>query len=174
MRPEYRPYVLRLLLTFIISLVAMVAVTEIAYLVQKDEADRAPKTVQIIIPRGASERVAAGESIDTLPEDMTFVIGDVLEVVNQDEVNHELGPIWVPPGSTGRIVLEEANKFSYSCSFAPSRYLGLDVKKPTTLNTRLTGLAISVPTTMVFLFIYSLAMYPIKLQDKPNTAEVNG
>ncbi|MGW8251055.1 MAG: hypothetical protein ACWGO1_10460 [Anaerolineales bacterium] len=162
MRPEYRPYIKRLLVIFAISFVAMLVITEGAYLLQRDETDRGPKTVQLVIPAGASQRVAEGEYVDVLPDNSVFVIGDVLEVVNQDSTDHQLGPIWVPAGSTGRIVLEEANKFSYSCSFTPSRYLGLDVKKPTTMMTRLTGLSISVPTTAAFLFIYSFLVYPIK------------
>jgi len=171
MKPEYKPYLVRLLVVFLISTVAMLVVTEGAYLLQKEDTDRPPKTIQIVIPAGASDRIEAGENIDTLPENLVFVIGDTLEVVNQDSVNHELGPIWVPAGSTGRLVLEEASKFSYSCTFAPNNYLGLDVKKPTTWMTRLTGLAISVPTTMAFLFVYGLLVYPIGGKEKKGSAE---
>jgi len=171
MKPEYKPYLVRLLVVFLISTAAMIVITEGAYLLQKDDTDRPPKTMQIIIPAGAAERIAAGENIDTIPENMKFVIGDTLEVVNQDSVNHELGPIWVPPGSTGRLVLDEANKFSYTCTFAPNNYLGLDVNRPTTLMTRLTGLAISVPTTMAFLFVYGLLVYPIGGKEKKGSVE---
>ena len=171
MKPQYRPYFVRLIITLLISLVAMVIVIEGAYLIQREDTDRAPKTVQIVIPAGTAQKVATGESVDLLPDNSTFVLGDVLEVVNQDSVDHQLGPIWVPPGSVGRIVLEEANKFSYSCSFAPSRYLGLDVKKPTTLLTRMTGLSISVPTTAAFLFIYSLALFPMNPKPKTDGVE---
>ncbi len=171
MKPEYRPYLIRLLVVTALSLVAMVIITEGAYLLQRDETDRAPKTIQLIVPAGAAQRAANGEQVDVLPENIVFVIGDVLEVVNQDSTDHQLGPIWVPAGSTGRVVLEEANKFSYSCSFTPSRYLGLDVKKPTTLQTRLTGLSISVPTTAAFLFIYSFLVFPIKSKPEMNVSE---
>ncbi len=136
MKPEYKPYLVRLLVIFIISVIAMLVITEGAYMLQKDDTDRSPKTVQIIIPAGAAERIAAGEKVDTLPDNLVFVIGDTLEVVNQDSSDHQLGPIWVPPGGTGRIVLQEANKFSYSCTFANNNYLGLDVKRPTTWKTR--------------------------------------
>jgi hypothetical protein len=171
MKPQYRPYFVRLVVVFLISFVAMVIVIEGAYLIQREDTDRAPKTVQIIVPAGTAQRVALGESVDLLPDNSTFVLGDVLEVINQDSVDHQLGPIWVPPGSMGKIVLEEVNKFSYSCSFAPSRYLGLDVKRPTTLMTRMTGLSISVPTTAAFLFIYSLALFPLQPKSKSNSLE---
>lgn len=172
MKPEYRPYLIRLLVVFAISLAAMLLVIEGAYLLQREETDRGPKTIQIVVPEGAAQRVADGEMLEILPENAVFVIGDVLEVVNQDSTDHQLGPIWVPAGSTGRVVLEEADKFSYSCSFTPSRYLGLDVKKPTTLQTRLTGLSISVPTTAAFLFIYSLLVFPINPKPKKSDSEV--
>ena len=171
MKPEYKPYLIRLLVIFIISVIAMLVITEGAYALQKDDTDRPPKTVQIVIPPGTAQRIAAGEEVDTLPDNLVFVIGDTLEVVNQDSSDHQLGPIWVPPGSTGRIVLNEANKFSYACSFALNNYLGLDVTKPTTWRTRLTGLAISVPTTMAFLYVYGLLVVPISGKTKGKTAE---
>lgn len=159
---EHRQYLIRLAVILVVSLIAMVIVIEGAYYIQREDTDRAPKTIQIIVPPGTAQKIADGAVVDLLPENSVFVIGDVLEVVNQDSVDHQLGPIWVPAGSVGRVILEEVNKFSYSCSFAPSRYLGLEVKKPTTLKTRLTGLFISVPTTAAFLFIYSLAVFPVK------------
>jgi hypothetical protein len=149
----------------------MIVITEGAYLLQKEDTDRPPKTIQMIIPEGAAKQIAAGENLDLLPDNLVFVIGDTLEVVNHDSTNHQLGPIWVPPGSTGRIVLEEANKFSYSCTFAPNNYLGLDVKRPTTWKTRLTGLAISVPTTMAFLYVYGLLVVPIGGKKQEKTLE---
>ncbi len=165
MKPEYRPYVLRLVVIFLISLGMMVIITEGAFLLQRDETGRAPKTIQLVIPEGASQSVEAGEDVISLPADSVFVLGDVLEVINQDTVNHQLGPIWVPPGAAGSLVLDEANEYSYTCSFVPSQYLGFDVRQPTTWTTRLVGLGISVPTTTAFLFLYSFLVFPVKKDD---------
>ena len=162
MKPEYRPYLLRLVVIFLISLGMMLVITEGAFLLQRDETDRAPKTIQLVIPEGASQSVEAGEDVISLPEGSVFVLGDVLEVVNQDTVNHQLGPIWVPPGAVGSLALDEANEYSYTCSFVPSQYLGFDVRQPTTWTTRLVGLGISVPTTTAFLFLYSFLVFPVK------------
>jgi hypothetical protein len=93
---------------------------------------------------------------------MVFVIGDVLEVKNEDATSHQLGPLWVPSGATSRLVMEQASSFVYSCSFQTSRYLGIDVRQPTTIGTRVAGLALVVPTTAVLFFLYSLLMFPIK------------
>jgi hypothetical protein len=150
----------------------MVVISEGAYLLQRTDTDRAPKTIQIVIPEGTAKRVEAGEAAVPPLESSVFVIGDVLEVVNQDSADHQLGPIWVPPGTSGRLVLEEANKYSYTCSFTTSQYLGFDVRQGTTLQTRLAGLGISVPTTTAFLFIYSLAVYPLDKKKEKQHAKV--
>lgn len=162
MLQRYRPYIVRLMITSVIALVFVAVINEVFYLLQREPHNRAPQTIQIVVPAGTAERLAAGESPLTLPNEMIFVVGDTLEVVNEDSVSHELGPIWVPAGSTGKLVLEEANKYAYSCSFAPGNYLGLDVRLPTTLGTRLTALALAGPTMAVFLFIYGLLAFPIK------------
>ena len=89
------------------------------------------------------------------------MLGDVLEVENRDNVSHQLGPIWVPPGSTGSLVMERANNFAYSCSFQPSRYLGLDVREPTTMGTRFIALSFAAPTMTALAFLYSLLVFPV-------------
>ena len=102
---------------------------------------------------------------------MVFVLGDTLTVRNEDTVNHQLGPIWVPPGTTGSLLLEQAQNVVLSCSFQPSRYLGLDVRQSTTAGIRLIGLVVSVPTLGALIFIYSLLVYPIKPK-KPASQEL--
>ena len=142
MKLDIGPYLVRLVITILVSVVVVAAINEGAYLFQKEKYDRPPKTIQMVIPAGTAERLAEGESIDSIPEKMVFVIGDVLEVINQDAVSHQLGPVWVPAGATGRLELNEPNRYAYSCSFSNTRYLGLDVRKPTGLDTRLSALAL--------------------------------
>jgi hypothetical protein len=119
-----------------------------------------------VIPEGTADLIEQGQAAPSIPEEMVFVVGDVLEVVNEDTVDHQLGPIWVPPGSTGSLRLEDANKYAYSCSFAPSRYLGIDVREATTVGTRLIALLIATPPMAIFLFIYSLLVFPVKPKQK--------
>ena len=145
---------------------AVAAINEGAFFLLKEKGDRAPETVELIIPEGTAERVAQGEQIPAIPEEMVFVIGDVLKVVNRDSVDHQLGPIWVPAGASGSIVLEQADKFAYRCSFQASRYLGLDVRVGTTVKSRVQALLLAAPPTAVFLFIYSLLIFPIKENKK--------
>lgn len=159
---KLRPYLLRLGIIFVISLLITIAFNEISYALQKDQHDRAPKTVQLVIPKGTAKDVEAGKNLDSLSEDLVFVVGDVLEVVNQDDVSHQLGPIWVPPGTTGSLVMADIGKLAYSCSFSTTQYLGLDIREPTTLGTRLVALSFAAPTMTALIFVYSLAALPIK------------
>lgn len=166
-----KPYFKRLLLVFLLSLAFVVIFNEGVFLLQKDKHDRAPSTIQLVIPAGTNARISAGEDVPTIPDEMVFVLGDTLEVKNEDDVSHQLGPIWVPPGSTGRLVLEQAQKLAYSCSFQPGQYFGLDVRQPTTLSTRITGVGLVTPATTALLFVYSLLIFPVK-QPAPGKKEL--
>jgi len=161
-----RPYLIRLAIVLAISLVFALVFNEATYLLSKDPSDRAPKTISLVIPAGTAARIDSGDELRIFPDEMTFVTGDILEVVNEDNEPHQMGPVFVPPGSTGSMVLDQAEKLSVSCTFQSSRYLGLDIRPATTLATRLTGLFITAPTLAALLFLYSLAAFPVKSADQ--------
>jgi hypothetical protein len=161
-KSKFRPYWIRLWVVLAVSLVFAAAFNEFAYLLQKDRNDRAPMTITLVIPVGTAERVAAGEAVPEIPPEMVFVLGDTLEVKNEDTVSHQLGPVWVPAGATGSLVMKEATSATYQCSFQTSRYLGVDVRQPTTWGTRLTGLMLATPTVAVLLYLYSLLVFPVQ------------
>lgn len=161
-KSDFRPYINRLLVIVVISLLFSIIYNEGSFLLQKEQYDRAPKTVQLVIPAGTAEQIEAGENPPSIPSEMIFVVGDVLEVKNEDFTSHQLGPVWVPAGATSRLVMEQASSFVYSCSFQTSRYLGIDVRQATTIGTRLAGLALVTPTTAALFYLYSLLIFPIK------------
>jgi hypothetical protein len=161
-----RPYLIRLAIVMAISLVFALIFNEMTFLLSKDPSDRAPKTITLVIPAGTAARIDSGDELRIFPDEMIFVTGDILEVVNEDSEPHQMGPVFVPPGSTGSMRLDQAEKLSVSCTFQSSRYLGLDIRPATTLATRLTGLFITAPTLAALLFLYSLAAYPIKPADQ--------
>jgi hypothetical protein len=165
-KTDFGPYFVRLLVVFAVSVLFVAIFNEVAYLLQREPTDRAPKTVQILVPAGTAAQIAEGGAVPSIPEEMSFVVGDVLEVKNEDSENHQLGPLWVPPGTSARLVLTEPNQFAFSCSFQPSRYLNLDVRQATTLTTRMTALIVAAPTTAAFLYIYSLLVFPIRSRKK--------
>jgi len=163
---KYKPYLVRLGIVFTISVVLVVVFNEIVYRFQKTEYDRAPKTINLVIPEGTAKRIEAGEPVTDIPAEMVFVLGDVLNVKNEDMVSHQLGPIWVPPGASGSLVMERANNYSYACSFQNTQYLGLDVRQPTTLGTRLIGVGLAAPTLAALMFLYSIVLLPVDKQKK--------
>ena len=99
-----------------------------------------------------------------------FVLGDTLYVRNEDNVSHQLGPLFIPPGTTASLTMDTLNDYSYSCSFKPTKVFGLDVREGTTLNVRLVALAFVSPATAVFFFLYSLVIYPIN--PKPRVEDI--
>ncbi len=124
--------------------------------------NREPERIELVIPAGTAERVAAGEAPPGIPQNMTFVIGDTLVVVNQDSVDHQLGPLWIPSGNSASMDLKTEQSFAFECSFQPSKYLGVDVNPPVTFGTRLTGIFFAgVPMGAIFA-VYSVLLAPRK------------
>ncbi len=162
-----RPYLVRLAVVMAIATAVALAFNELTFNMQKEPTDRAPRTISLVIPSGTSQRLASGEKLRILPEEMVFVVGDVLEVKNEDSAAHQLGPIFVPPGATGSLVMDRAQKLSYECSFQSSKYLGLDVRAATTIGTRLVALLLTAPTLAALIFLYSLAAFPFKPANLP-------
>jgi hypothetical protein len=159
---RFKLYLVRLGIILAISVVAVTAFDEIVFSLQKDQNERPAKTIELVIPAGTAQRVAAGQNAPGIPTEMVFVRGDQLVVTYHDTVIHQLGPLWVAPGGRASMVLNQADKFSYSCSFQSTRYLDLDVRQPLTLGTRLIATAVAAPTLASLLFIYGLLVFPIK------------
>lgn len=156
----------RFLFLFLISSVLVWLVSEAAFQLQKGENDRAPKVHELVIPDGTAEKVSAGQKVPEIPEEMVFVVGDMLVVHNEDSSDHQLGPLWVPAGASASLLLEKAERTAYSCSFQNTKYLGLLVEESTTLGTRLSALMLAAPATTMFLFVYSLIIWPLTPRQK--------
>ena len=169
-----RPYLVRLGVVIVISLVFTAVFNEGVVQFQRVNYDRAPQVIELVIPAGTSKQVGAGQNEPVIPAEMSFVIGDTLQVKNEDSVSHQLGPIWVPAGTTASLVMGQADKLAYSCSFTVSRYLNIDVYPPTTLGTRLAALIVAGPTTAALLFLYSLLMFPIRSKNSVNLSTDEG
>ncbi len=165
-KTKYRPYIYRLIIVMVISTIAVAIFNEVTYNFQRESYDRNPRQIELVIPPGTAERVAAGEKEPTIPDQLVFVKGDVLVVRNEDRVSHQIGPVWVPPGATGSLTMAEANDLAYSCSFTPSRYLSVDVRQPTTWGVRLSALLLAAPTVGVLIFLYSLILLPVEGKKK--------
>jgi hypothetical protein len=157
-------HIKRIALVSIVAFVFSLLFNEIAFRLQYDENERAPRTITFVIPAGTAQRIADGEAVDILPDDQVFVVGDVLRVQNNDQEAHQLGPIWAPPGASGSLVLEKPARLKVDCSFQSARILGLEVRPATTFITRLTGLLLTGPTLGALLYLYSLIAFPLKVK----------
>jgi hypothetical protein len=162
--PPARTIVIRVIASMLIGLILGVAINEITFQFLRETA-RAPKVIEIVIPQGTADQVARGETPPTIPDSMTFVVGDTLLVKNNDTVNHELGPLWIPAGSSASLSLGEAQSYAYSCSFQPTQYFGIDVREALTPSTRLTGIFLTGAPLGVLIAVYALIM-PTKKKEQ--------
>jgi len=157
---------------FFVAFLFVGVINEGAHMLLKESTDRPQETVEILIPAGTAERVEAGEADPTIPAELTFVIGDTLMVTNEDNVPHELGPLWIPPDSSASLLMEDANKYTLGCTFQPSKYLNFDVRSRTTATSRVQAFALATPPTAMFLFLYSLLIFPLKVTEE-EIADIN-
>ena len=156
----------RILLSVVFGLLIGVTVSEVPFLFLRETA-RPPREIVLIIPAGTSEQIARGEQPPSIPENMTFVVGDRLVVTNQDVVDHKLGPLWIPANASAQLSLDQEENLAYECSFQPGKYFGLDVREPLTPRTRIFGI-IYVALPMAILFaLYSLVVTPHKKENAP-------
>ena len=159
-----KPVLRRFLLTLAIGITLSIVGSEIGFRFQGNTTSRPPQTVQLVIPPGTSEQVSRGQSI--LPADMVFVVGDTLLVVNQDTVAHTLGPLYIPPGTSASLSLDQIGNLAYSCSFQPTNYFGIEIQAALTVGTRIEGYLIAGIPFGLLMGVYSLVLWPVKKKDQ--------
>jgi hypothetical protein len=156
----------RLIVSALLGLLIGVLVSEVPFLFLRETA-RAPREIVLTIPAGTADQIARGEQPPTIPENMTFVVGDRLVVSNEDAVDHKLGPLWIPANSSAHLSLDQEENLAYECSFQPGKYFGLDVRQPLTPRTRLYGIFYVALPMMILIALYSLVLTPQKKQNAP-------
>lgn len=135
-------------------------ISEVSFIFLRETA-RSPQVIELVIPSGTAERVANGEIQPAIPDSMTFVVGDTLVVKNEDTADHELGPLWIPAGSSASLSLDAVQSYAYTCSFRPSKYFGLDVREALTFGTRVSGVLYTGLPLGGLIALYSLIL-PVK------------
>ncbi len=156
----------RFVLWTIIGIAVGALINELSFAYMKSEAGRGPQRIEITIPAGTAEKVANGEGTPSIPQNMVFVTGDILVVNNQDVVDHRLGELFIPSMSSASLSMNDANNFSYQCSFQPTKTFGLDVREPVTFSTRLYGILIAGVPLGLMGAIYSLVIRPLEPNKK--------
>lgn len=73
-----------------------------------------------LIPLGAGEAIDRGEPLEILPQELIVQVGEVLELVNEDDRGHLVGPFFVGAGETVRQRFNAPGSFVGACSVHPS------------------------------------------------------
>jgi len=128
----------RIAVSMLIGIVLGVAISEFSFIFLQETA-RPPREVVLTIPAGTAEKVARGEQPPSIPLDMIFVVGDTLVMVNEDNVDHKLGQLWIPANSSASLALNEEQNMAFECSFQAGNYFGLDVRQALTPGIRIYG-----------------------------------
>lgn len=147
----------RILISMLIGLLLGVVISEIPFIFLQETA-RPPSEITLVIPNGTAELIERGEQPPTIPENMSFVVGDTLIVKNEDVLDHKLGPLWIPANSSAQLSLDQEESFAYECSFQPGKYLGLQVNQPLTTATRIYGMLYVGLPLGIMLALYSLVL----------------
>ena len=135
--------------------------TEVSYRIQTRSEDRSQTQITLVIPRGTADLVKQGQPQPSIPGDLVFFVGDTLIVKNNDVVDHQLGPLFIPKGTSASLTFNQAGNLAYTCTFFPEKYLGLEVKKPLTLYTRVIGiLEAGVPMGILIALYVVFAIRP--------------
>jgi hypothetical protein len=154
----------RILISFLLGMVVAAVSTELSYQVLKRE-NREPQQIELVIPAGTAQNVVDGQAAPGIPPDMTFVVGDTLVVVNQDEVDHQLGPLWIPAGTSASLNLDAEENYAMECSFQPGKVFGMDVRQPVTMGTRITGILFAGLPLGALFAVYSILLSPGKKRE---------
>ena len=152
--------------SLLLGLLLGAAISEIPFLFLRETA-RPPEQIMLVIPNGTAEQVARGEQPPSIPENMSFVVGDTLVIRNEDTVDHKLGPLWIPANSTAQLSLDREENFAFECSFQPGNYFGLSVNESLTAGTRLYGILYAGLPLSVLIALYSLVMPARRKENAP-------
>lgn len=79
------------------------------------------------IPAGSGEAIDRGEPLDLLPAEMHVKVGEVIELVNEDDRGHLVGPFFVGKGEILRQRFTAPGTFVGECTVHPSGQLVLIV-----------------------------------------------
>ena len=156
------PVLNRIAIGMLAGVVAGSIISEATFHFLRGAEARAPQAVEITIPRGTAQKVQSGEAEPSLPRSMTFVLGDTLVVNNHDVAPHQLGPLFIPPGSSASLRLDSVQTYAASCSFQPGRYFGLDVQAPLTWQTRFIGILQAGIPLGLLLVLYGVFAIPFR------------
>ena len=90
-------------------------------------ADAGPADYSFLIPAGAGDRFDAGDPLEILPPNLPVIVGEVIEIVNEDDRGHLIGPFYVAAGETFRHSFASPGEFVGICTVHESGQITLTV-----------------------------------------------
>ena len=72
------------------------------------------------IPAGSGEAIDRGEPLEILPGSLEVRVGELFELINEDDRGHLVGPFFVGAGETMRQRFSAAGSFIGICTVHPS------------------------------------------------------
>lgn len=85
-----------------------------------DDSSDAAADHEFVIPAGAGEAYDRGEPLEILPAELQVSVGEVIEIVNEDERGHLVGPFFVGAGETLRQRFASPGRYTGECTVHPS------------------------------------------------------
>ena len=74
----------------------------------------------VVIPKGTTSRIAAGERVSIVPRVMEVRVGDSIRVENRDDYGTQVGIFRVGPGETVTMRFTAAGDLTGECDVHPS------------------------------------------------------
>ena len=93
-----------------------------------DQSKDAPNYTYVI-PAGTGEAIDRGESPDILPQELDVKVGEIIELINEDDRGHLIGPFFVGKGETLRQRFTSPGEFIGECSVHVSGQIVLNVSE---------------------------------------------
>ena len=87
-----------------------------------DGGDSGPEqpTYSYVIPAGSQDRIESGEKLEILPAVLEVELNDTIQIVNEDDSPHFLGPWFLGPREVLRQRFATVGVFEGECSVHPS------------------------------------------------------
>lgn len=93
-----------------------------------NDSSQAEADYSYTIPAGTGDALDAGEPVEILPAELEVEVGEIIEIVNEDDRGHLVGPFWVGEGETSRQRFASPGKFIGVCTIHPGGELVVTVK----------------------------------------------
>lgn len=111
-----------------VVVLGLVLVASLAALLVVVQSQGSGEVLRVEVPAGTADRIAAGETVELLPATLEVAVGDRLEIVNDDDVVHEVGPYTVAPNQTLRQSFTSPGTLEGACSLHSSGSIRIVVR----------------------------------------------